>query len=175
MMDNNDLLVGVLSTVYIQELLSALSGKPITWIKLVCQEKELPDVFDKFGVFPNIYIEDSTGICYTIKYVQQEEKYLERLGRCLQSAVDKNYIAHGGSIQDLPESYTILVWSYDHYRAELAVYAIQDSFAGIDVSDGHHVMILNSHYCTPNAAPQVITFLNHIRESESTKQPNKIR
>ena len=99
---------------------------------------------------------------------------LERLGRCLQSAVDGDYITRGGSIQGLPEFYIILVCSYDYYYAGLAVYEIQDSYGGIAVHNGRHIVILNAHYRTPYAAPQVIAFLDRIRRSKSTEQPNKI-
>lgn len=144
--------------------MEALSGKPIAGFKRICAGKDLPAAFVKCDACPDIYIEDSAGVRYTIRFLTTNEENLERLGRCFQSAVDGDYITHGGAIRDLPESYIILVCSYDHYHAGLAVYEIQDSYAGIEVHDGRHIMILNSHYHTPNAAPQVIAFLDRIRE-----------
>lgn len=172
-MDSNKLFEDALQE-DIQALLAALSGKPIIGIKRICTGKELPKEIGKCGACPDIYIEDSAGIRYTVKFLRNDKENVERLGRCLQSAVDWDYITQGGAIQGLPESYIILVCSYDYYHAGLAVYEIQDSYGGIAVHDERHIIILNSHYHTANAAPQVIAFLDHIRKAENTEQPNKI-
>lgn len=163
MRDNNYPSQSNLSVEQIQELLTALSGKPITGYKRICTGPDLPESFIKCGVCPDIYIEDSAGTRYVIKFLSNDEENLGQLGRCLQSAVDGDYIAHGGTIHSLPESYIILVCSYDYYRAGLAVYEIQDSIHGIEVHDGRHIIVLNNHYRTPNAAPQVIDYLDRTR------------
>lgn len=153
-------------SVFLQEeeakaFLEALLNCSIAGIRRICRGEDLPEVFAPCGVYPDLYLEDLAGTRYVIKGIEADEGKLEWLGRALQSAVDAESMSHGG---DLPDSYILFICDYDYYRAGLAIYEIQDSFGGIQVDNGCHTVILNSHYRNPNAAPQVIEFLDRVRD-----------
>lgn len=143
--------------------LEALLGCSIKGFKCISQREDMSEVFASCGVCPDLYIEDLSGNRYVIMGLEKDEEKLELMSRALQSAMDVEFVDRGGSIDDLPESYIIFVCGYDYYHAGLAMYQMQDSFSGIIVDDGCHTIVLDSQYHKPNAAPQVIDFLDRTR------------
>lgn len=143
--------------------LEALLGRSIKGIMRISQGEDMSEVFASCGVCPDLYIEDLSGSRYVIMGLQKDEEKLELMSRVLQSAIDAEFVKCGGHIEDLPESYIIFVCDYDYYHAGLAMYQIQNSFHGINIDDGCHTIVLNTQYNNPNAAPQVIDFLDRVR------------
>lgn len=143
--------------------LEALLGRSIEEFNRISQE-DMSEVFASCGVCPDLYIEDLSGSRYVIMGLEKDEEKLELMSRALQGAIDVEFVDRGGSIDDLPESYIIFVCGYDYYHAGLAMYQIQNSFNGINIDDGCHTIVLNSQYNKPNAAPQVIDFLDRVRD-----------
>ena len=144
--------------------LEALLGRSIEGFKRISRGEDMSEVFASCGVCPDLYIEDLSGSRYVIIGLEKGEEKLELMSRALQSAIDVEFVDRGGSIGDLPESYIIFVCGYDYYHAGLAMYQIQNSFSGVIVDDGCHTIFLNSQYNNPNAAPQVIDFLDRVRD-----------
>lgn len=143
--------------------LEALLGSSIKGFKRISRGEDMSEVFASCGVCPDLYIQDLSGSRYVIMGVGKDEEKLELMSRVLQSAIDAEFVKCGGHIGDLPDSYIIFVCDYDYYHAGLAMYQIQNSFSGIIVDDGCHTIVLDSQYHKPNAAPQVIDFLDRTR------------
>ena len=53
--------------------------------------------------------------------------------------------------------------NYDYFGLGLAMYYTEDTFDGIEVVDGRHMIVLNSGYLVSNADPEIIVLLDRIR------------
>lgn len=147
--------------------LEALLEIKISGFKRIISGNALVSIFGESIPLPDVMMEDTDRNCFVVRYLKDENDGvdLELLHRCYQSIVDGHYFDQGISVEDVPEVYIIFICNVDHFGAGHAVYHLEDSFNGIEVDDGRHMIVLNSQYRINNTAPQVIGLLDHIRKN----------
>ena len=146
-----------------RRFLEALVDTKISGVKLICRGTGLEDIFDVSAPMPDIMLEDTGKNCYVIRYMRDTKYDLEELRRYYQQTVDDYYYHRSYSASDLPEVYIIFICHYDYFGLGLAMYYTEDTFDGIEVVDGRHMIVLNSQYLVSNAEPEIIALLDSFR------------
>ena len=146
-----------------KKFLGTLIGTKISEFKQIYRGTDLEDIFDVGAPMPDIMLEDTDKNCYVIQYMRDEKFDLEELRRYYQQTVDDYYYHRSRSATDLPEVYIIFICNYDYFGLGLAMYYTEDTFDGIEVVDGRHMIVLNSQYLVSNADPEIIVLLDRIR------------
>ena len=146
-----------------KKFLGTLIGTKISEFKQIYRGTDLEDIFDVGAPMPDIMLEDTDKNCYVIQYMRDEKFDLEELSRYYQQTVDDYYYLRSRSATDLPEVYIIFIFNYDYFGLGLAMYYTEDTFDGIEVVDGRHMIVLNSQDLVSNADPEIIVLLDRIR------------
>lgn len=146
-----------------KKFLGTLIGTKISEFKQIYRGTDLEDIFDVGAPMPDIMLEDTDKNCYVIQYMRDEKFDLEELRRYYQQTVDDYYYHRSRSATDLPEVYIIFICNYDYFGLGLAMYYTEDTFDGIEVVDGRHMIVLNSQYLVSNAEPEIIALLDRFR------------
>lgn len=146
-----------------KRFLEALVDTKISEFNQIYRGSDLEDIFDVSAPMPDIMLEDTGKNCYVIRYMRDTKYDLEELRRYYQQTVDDYYYHRSRSAADLPEVYIIFICNYDYFGLGLAMYYTEDTFDGIEVVDGRHMIVLNNQYLVSNADPVIIAMLDRFR------------
>ena len=147
-----------------KRFLEALVDTKISEFNQIYRGSDLEDIFGVGAPMPDIMLEGTGKNCYVIRYMRDAKFDLEELRRYYQQTVDDYYYHRSYSAADLPGVYIIFICNYDYFGLGLAMYYTEDTFDGIEVVDGRHMIVLNNEYLVSNADPEIIVLLDRIRD-----------
>lgn len=149
--------------------LEILLGCEIKEISYISRQVEFKDALTNHGIRLDICLNDEKGTHYNIEMQTTNQYNLEKRVRYHQGMIDGDILNQSVPYDELPDSYIILICSFDFLKKGKAVYERISGYKGLaeDVyDDGNHVVILNADYSeeNPNQSPQLLEFLNYIHD-----------
>ena len=150
--------------------LESLLRTRIDHIEYITKQQELSESFVSHGIRIDVYLRDDRRTVYSVEMQRSRIGGMFKRIRYYQGVIDRNNLEKGQRYTLVPESYIILVCTFDPFGKGLAVYervcCIKDC-PGAVYEDGTHVLLLNSAYTRGNAERPVLEFLDCIRSNNT--------
>lgn len=147
--------------------LESLLDISIDHVELAEKQRDLSDSYIGHGIRLDVYVRDGKGTVYNVEMQTSNGGSLERRIRFYQSGIDRDELKRGVYYDELSESYIIFICDFDYFGRGAAVYERESRIRGFEdtaYDDGSHAFLLNSRYTVPNARPEIVEFLDYIRE-----------
>lgn len=158
---------------YSRPFLEALLGKKIAKIKTINTQQDFSDYYTAHGVRLDVYLEDENNTKYNIEMQTSTQRALERRIRYYQSAIDRHTLEVNKDYERLLDSFVIFICLDDYYRQGFAVYhrgsRVKEA-PDIKYNDGTQAIILNADFSNGNAAPEILTFLEYLKDTYAGKR-----
>ena len=149
--------------------LESLLGREIERIEYISKQQDLSESGASHGIRLDIYLKDSKNKVYAVEMQTTSRRKVQMRVRYYQGMIDRHNLEKGMSYADLPESYIIMVCTWDIfcrgqpvYRRKLTLHGCED----IEYDDGTHLYFLNAAYEKAGAPVAVMEFLRCIREND---------
>lgn len=167
-----------------KKFLELLLNCKIKKITPISEQDKPQDPLVSSNIWLDVCLEDGQDtLCkVSMQSLTQETdpRDLERRIRCCQAYLDGNIWENGIPYAEVPDTYIILVCSFDCYGYGLPLYLRVDQIRGysdLAYTDGSHVWILNSAYThsEANAPKELLEFLSYLHDEKSAFESDFVK